>query len=508
MSTDRTDNGAGGSPEHTDIAVVGAGFSGIAMAVGLMRRGHHDFVVLERAGEVGGTWRDNSYPGCACDVPSHLYSFSFAPNPNWSSTFSPQEEIQDYLRDVAREQDVLPYIVFDCAVQAADWDDDAQLWRLRTSRGERTANKLVSAAGALSEPAIPDIPGLDEFPGPVFHSAEWDHEHDLTGERVAVVGTGASAIQFVPQIQPKVGRLHLFQRTAPWITPRRARPITKLERAVYRHVPGAQRLMRRGIYWARELYAIPMLKVQLARVIRLVAKAHMRKQVPDARLRRRLTPDYEPGCKRVLISNDYFPSLAQSNVELATDGITEVRGRTIVSDDGTEREVDTIILGTGFHVTDLPIAEMIRGRDGRSLAEHWDGSLQAHRGTTVAGFPNLFFLLGPNTGLGHTSIVFMSEVQAGYILDALDRMRAEDLATVEARREAQEAWNAEVQRRMKGTVWTAGGCKSWYLDAKGRNTTLWPDFTFRFRSALAQFDPAEYRLGAARPAREPERVAA
>jgi cation diffusion facilitator CzcD-associated flavoprotein CzcO len=457
----------------------------------------HDFVVLERSGDVGGTWRDNAYPGCACDVPSHLYSFSFAPNPDWSSTFSPQSEIQAYLRRVARAEGILPHVRFGCELEEAAWEEESQRWRLRTSSGWLSARVLVAAAGPLSEPAIPDIPGLRDFGGALFHSATWDHDHDLAGERVAVIGTGASAIQFVPRIQPRVEKLHVFQRTPAWIMPRPDRGLTRAERALYRRAPTAQRLMRAAIYWGRELYAIPLLRAGLAGVTKLAAHRHLRRQVPDPALRAKLTPDYAPGCKRILVSDDYLPSLATPNVEVVCDGIDEVRRRSIVTRDGRERDIDTIILGTGFHVTDMPIAERLRGRDGRTMAEHWDGSPQAHRGTTVAGFPNLFLVLGPNTGLGHTSVVVMAEAQVGYILDTLAHLDAYGLGTVEVRAEAQRAWNAEVQRRMRGTVWTAGGCASWYLDPNGLNTTLWPDFTFRFARALRRFDPEEHVLAPA-----------
>ena len=487
--------------EH-DIAIIGCGFAGIAMAVRLKDEGR-DFVVLERARDVGGTWRDNGYPGCACDVPSHLYSFSFAPNSDWSSTFSPQPEIHAYLRRTAERRGILPHVRFGHEVEHAEWDAGAQRWRIQTSGGLVSARALVSAAGPFSEPEIPDLPGLREFPGRVFHSASWDHDHDLSGERVAVVGTGASAIQFVPQIQPQVAELHLFQRTPPWVLPRPARPLTSFERRLYRRLPAAQRLMRSAIYWGRELYAIPMLRASLARYVRVLGKRHLRRQIPDADLRRRLTPEYDPGCKRILISDDYYPSLSQPNVEVLTTGVTEVRGNRVVGADGSEREVDTIIFGTGFHVTDVPIARRIHDAGGRSLADHWAGSLTAHRGTTVAGFPNLFFLLGPNTGLGHTSVVLMAEWQAGYVLQALRRL--DRCGAIEPRQEAQDAWNEAVQERMQGTVWTQGGCASWYIDRNGRNTTLWPDHTFRFRAAVRRFDPAEYVFT---PVREPAEVSA
>jgi cation diffusion facilitator CzcD-associated flavoprotein CzcO len=489
-------------PAEVDAVIVGSGFSGLAMAVRLLREGNRDFVVLERGGDVGGTWRDNSYPGCACDVPSHLYSFSFAPNPEWSSTFSPQAEIHAYLRRVAEEQGVLPHVRLHCEMREAAWDEGAQRWRIETAQGPLSARVLVAAAGPLSEPSIPGLPGLDRFQGTTFHSATWDHGHDLAGERVAVVGTGASAIQFVPRIQPRVGSLHIFQRTPPWIMPRSARPITGLERAVYRRLPAAQRSMRSAIYWGRELYALPLVRARLAPVVEAVARMHLRRQVPDPELRARLTPDYAPGCKRILISDDYLPALSRDNVEVVTDGIAEVREHSIVTRDGRERQVDTIIFGTGFHVTDVRVATRLRGGDGRSLAEVWAGGMAAHRGTTVAGFPNLFLLLGPNTGLGHTSVVLMAEAQAGYVIEALRHMRARSVGAMAVRPAAQAVFNDRVQRAMAGTVWTAGGCASWYLDGNGRNTTLWPDFSFRFRRLLRRFDAGSYEQLPVPPATE------
>lgn len=482
---------------EVEIAIVGSGFSGLAMASRLKRSGRHDFVILERANEVGGTWRENTYPGCRCDVPSHVYSFSFAPNADWSATFSPQEEIQAYLRKVADDQGLSSHVRFGCELERAIWDPDQRRWLLQTSSGALAARALIAAAGPLHEPKLPEIPGLRGFDGAVFHSATWDHDHDLTGERVAVIGTGASSIQFVPQIQPDVEQLHLFQRTAPWVMPRRQRPITGVERAVYRRFPAVQRAMRSAIYWAREAFAVPMIRVALAPTLRRVGMAHLRRQVPDPELRAKLTPDYLPGCKRILVANDYLPSLAADNVEVVSDQIAEVRGRTIVTSDGNQREVDAIILGTGFQVLEMPIAQRIVDGDGRSLAEHWDGSPEAHRGTTVAGFPNFFLLLGPNTGLGHNSVVYMAEAQADYVVRALDHVRAHELETVEVNPEAQRRWNADLQARMKGTVWLEGGCSSWYLDRHGFNTSLWPSFSFRFARALRGFDPSEHSFAAA-----------
>jgi cation diffusion facilitator CzcD-associated flavoprotein CzcO len=490
--------------QHTRIAIVGTGFAGLGMAIRLKEEGEHDFVLLERAAEIGGTWRDNTYPGCRCDVPSHLYSFSFAPNPNWSSTFSPQSEILDYLKDCAERFGVLPHVRFETELEGASWDDEDGLWRLETSQGPLTAEFLVAAQGPLSEPSLPEVPGLDEFEGTAFHSACWDHDHDLTGERVAVVGTGASAIQFVPEIQPKVGKLHVFQRTPPWVIPHRNRPLKRWERALYRLFPPAQAAMRAGIYWARELFVLLFRHPPVNRLLEQLPLMHMRSQIEDPELRRKLTPDYRMGCKRILPADEWYPALAQPNVEVVTGGVTEVRPHSIVAEDGSEREVDTIIFGTGFHVTDVPIADRVEAR-GRTLADHWQGSMQAYKGTTVAGYPNLFFLVGPNTGLGHTSIVFMIESQIAYVLDALRTMRRRGAEVLEVREEAQAAYNAELDRMTKGTVWVTGGCTSYYIDRNGHNSALWPTFTWPFRRRLREFDAAAYTLGTRVPGASDER---
>jgi len=492
--------------DATRIVIIGTGFAGLGMAIRLKQEGIDDFVVLEKADDVGGTWRENTYPGVQCDVPSHLYSFSFAPNPDWTRTFPLGDEIRAYLRDCAQRYGVLPHIRFGREVRSAEWDDDAQRWTLETSDETLTAQILVAGTGPLNEPSIPDLPGLDGFEGRAYHSAQWDHTHDLKNERVAVVGTGASAIQLIPRIQPDVSELTVFQRTPPWVVPHNDRPITPLEKRVYETLPAAQLAMRAGIYWGRETFALGFIDTRFAKLPEAMARRHIKRHVPDPELRRKVTPSYTIGCKRVLISNDYYPALMQPNVELVTDGIAEVRPHAIVTADGTEHEVDTIIFGTGFHVTDPPAAEVVRGRDGRTLAETWDGSMQAHRGTTIAGFPNLFFLVGPNTGLGHNSIVFMIESQLNYVPDALRTMDARGAASVDVRPEAQAAFNERIQAQLRKTVWNSGGCSSWYLDRNGRNSTLWPGFTWPFRRLLRHFDPEHYELRA--PARVPEPVPA
>ncbi len=488
---------------YSQVAIVGAGFSGLAMGAKLKEAGIHDFVLFEKADEVGGTWRDNTYPGAACDVPSHLYSFSFAPNPHWSRSFSPQEEIQAYLVETADRFGLRPHIRFDHRVLEARWDDGRDLWRIETNRGTFHARFLVSGMGGLHEPSMPDIPGLDTFEGTTFHSARWNHDHDLTGERVAVIGTGASAIQFVPQIQPKVGHLALFQRTPPWIVPRMDRNITRFERWLFRRFPFTQRLARAGIYWSRESLALGLTRDRrLLKGIQAIARAQLRGQVRDRTLRSKLTPSYTIGCKRIIIANDYYPALTQPNMEVVTSRIAEAGPTWILTEDGVKHEVDTIIYGTGFHVTDLPAAQHLYGKSGVRLADAWADGMEAYLGTTVAGFPNLFFLIGPNTGLGHNSIVYMIEAQVAYVVDLLKHVRATGRNLVEVRPDVQTSFNQELQARMRPTVWVSGGCASWYLDDRGRNTTLWPDFTWRFKKRTAKFDPESYVIRAGRPVEE------
>jgi cation diffusion facilitator CzcD-associated flavoprotein CzcO len=495
---------SGEADTHTadvEIAIVGAGFAGIGAAIRLRQAGFHDFLVFEQADDVGGTWRDNTYPGCACDVPSHLYCFSFAPNPDWSDTFSGQREIWAYLRGCVERFGLGPRLRLGHAVQELAWDDAAHRWQVRTPRGTFTARAVIAGTGPLSQPAIPDLPGLASFQGVAFHSARWRHDRPLAGRRVAVVGTGASAVQLIPEIAPTVASLAVFQRTPAWVVPRRSRPITPLERRVYRSVPGAQRLVRTALYWGRDALAVGFLHPRVNRLVQRLAAEHLRRQVPDPRLRAALTPSYVLGCKRVLLSNDYYPALQRDNVTLVTDPIREVVADGIVTADGRRHQADTIIFSTGFHVTDTPVKDHIRGRGGRLLADSWAPTMHAHLGTMVSGFPNLFLLLGPNTGLGHTSVVLMIESQLAQVVAALRRLRRSGAAAIEPAAEAQRRHSAWVDARMAGTVWTAGGCASWYLDATGRNSTLWPGFATGYRLRLRHFRPGDYLLtSAAAPA--------
>ena len=479
------------------VAIIGSGFGGIGMAARLRRAGITDVVLLERAADLGGTWRDNSYPGAACDVPSHLYCFSFAPNPGWTRSFSPQPEIWEYLRRVAADEGVTGQIRFGAEVTAARWDPAAHVWRIETTSGTLTARFLITATGPLSDPLIPGIPGLGTFAGAVFHSATWDHDYDLTGRNVAVIGTGASAIQFVPRIQPLASRLTVFQRTPPWILPRRDREISQIEHWLFRQVPVTQRIARAGVYLGRETYALGFVKnPEIMRKAEVLALRHLHRQVGDPDLRARLTPSYRMGCKRILISSDYYPALTQPNVSLVTDGIIEIREKSVVTGDGTVYDADTLIFGTGFHVSDFPMAQRIFGADGVSLAQRWSAkpAQTAFRGTTAAGFPNLFVLTGPNTGLGHTSQVFMIEAQIRYVASALRHARRHGIERIEVRPASQAAYDREVQRKMRPTVWMTGGCKSWYLDADGRNVSLWPDFTWVYAWQTRRFDPPNYDL--------------
>ena len=490
--------------QRTRIAIIGTGFSGLGMAIRLRQEGIEDFVVLEREDDVGGCWRDNTYPGLACDVPSNLYSFSFAPNPNWSRTFSPQQEILEYLRDCAWRFGVMGHIRFGTEVIGADWDDALAAWRIETTGGALLADVLIPCLGPLTEPLIPDLPGLSRFAGTMFHSARWDHEHDLAGERVAVIGTGASAIQFVPRIAPRVAQMHVFQRHAPWIIPRHDRDTTRVERALYRRLPITQKIVRETVYWLRETWVAGFRGNRaLMRIPAGIARRHLARQVPDPALRAQLTPDYEFGCKRVLISNEYYRSFSRANVALVTDPIREVGEHSVTTADGTEHEVDTIVFGTGFHVTDASYADAIRGRDGLLLRTAWNGSPEAYMGVAVTGFPNLFLTVGPNSGLSHSSIVYMIEAQVEYILQALRALGDRSTATIEVRPQAQREYNERLQAMMPDTVWNSGGCGSYYIDANGRNSTLWPTYTFRYAQQMRHLRLADYDVRGPRPAPAP-----
>lgn len=495
--------GGGALPGHVMVAVVGAGFGGIGVGVALRQAGLTDFVILERAAAVGGTWRDNTYPGCACDVPSHVYSYSFAPNPGWSHSFSRQQEIWRYLEDVTDRYQVRGHVRFGAEVTEARWDEPAARWGLMTARGTLTADMIVVATGPLSEPSVPGIPGLDGFPGQVFHSARWNHDWRLAGQRVAVVGTGASAIQIVPEIQPQVQELALFQRTPAWVLPRRDRPISPARQRLYARVPAAQKLARLGLYLSREVTVGGFVRrPSLLRAAQRIALAHMARSITDPDLRAKLTPHYVMGCKRILLSDDFYPALARPNVRVVSSGLAKVDGPVLTAQDGTACEADAIIFATGFRVTDMPMARRILGAGGVSLAETWREDMAALRGTTVSGFPNMCLVIGPNTGLGHNSMIHIIESQLSYIRDYVQTVASlGGAAALDVRPGAQQRWNAGVRRRMARSVWLTGGCMSWYLSAPGRNPTVWPGSTVAFRHATRRLHPAEYdaRRAGARP---------
>ncbi|MBV8302291.1 MAG: NAD(P)/FAD-dependent oxidoreductase [Candidatus Dormibacteraeota bacterium] len=480
--------------ERVSVVIVGTGFAGLGMAIRLKQSGVQDFVVLEKAGSVGGTWRDNTYPGCMCDVPSSLYSFSFAQKADWSTTYPRQAEIWDYLRDCAQRFGVLPHIRFHQEMRSASWDAASARWRVSAGAAAFETQYLVLGAGALSEPRVPDLPGLDGFGGPVFHSARWRHDLDLRGKRVAVVGTGASAVQFVPEIQPQVAQLQLYQRTPAWILPHPNRRLSQLEQTAGGALPALRDLRRAGVYAGRELLVLGLtVEPRMMALGEAAARRHLRRQVADPELRRALTPSYRLGCKRMLLSNDFYPALTRDNVELVPHAITAVSHDAVVAADGSQRRADVLIFGTGFQVTEFPVAQRI-DNGAQVLGEVWRGSPQAYMGTTVADFPNLFVLTGPNTGLGHTSVVHVIESQVRHVLECLRAARRNGAEVIEVRPEAQDTYNERLQQRMRRTVWTTGGCRSWYLDARGRNSTLWPSFTFVLRHRLRRFDESAYAL--------------
>ncbi len=480
--------------EQAEVVIVGAGFAGIGMGIRLKETGRHNFVILEKDDDLGGTWRDNTYPGCACDVPSSLYSFSFEQNPHWSRMFSPAEEIWDYLRHCVDKYELTSHLRYGAQVTGArfstgGWDVDVN------GATAIHAQVLVSGAGALHLPKTPDLPGIESFEGVTFHSARWRHDHDLTDRAVAVIGTGASAVQFVPEIQPKVARLSLFQRTAAWVTPKPDRPIPVKEQRLYEKHPVTQRMVRHLIYWTMEARGAGFaLTPKAMKFLEVSAQRLLDRQVPDEALRAKLTPSYQIGCKRILLSNDYYPTLSRDNVEVVTDAIAQVRPHSIVTTAGTEHDVDTIIFGTGFEVSATVTHMNIVGRDGVWLRDVWsDRGIGAHLGMTVAGFPNFFLLLGPNTGLGHNSVIFMIESQIRYVLQVLDLLDARGGAYVDVRPEAEADFLARIQHRLADTVW-ASGCTSWYLDEHGRNFTIWPHFTWRYWLATRWLRPAQYDI--------------
>lgn len=486
-----------GNDAPLSAVVIGAGFSGIGMGVALRRAGIEDFVIVERGADVGGVWRDNRYPGAACDVPSHLYSFSFEPKADWSHVFARQPEIAGYLRHCADQYGLRSHIRFGTAVCGARYDEAAQLWTVALADGGQLITRLlVSGVGQLSRPALPSIPGIEDFKGRSFHSAEWDSDYALAGKRVAVIGTGASAIQFVPAIAPQVQALKVFQRSPAWMRKRPDRPYTAFEKKAFAAVPALARLYRLSIYakYESQALAFTRFKSLMTPAVKLPFQHLLRRQVKDPALRRKLTPDYPIGCKRILLSSDYLAAIARPNVELITDRIRRVTATAVETVDGRQHEVDAIVYGTGFAATEFLAPMTITGRGGIDLNEAWRNGASAYLGMTLPGFPNFFMLYGPNTNLGHNSIVYMIESQIRHVMRCVGRMRASGATAVEVKPEPHTRYNARIQQRLAGTVWN--GCKSWYVDANGHNSTNWPGFTFSYRWITARRNLQDYRFEA------------
>ena len=476
------------------VVVIGAGFAGIGMAAALRQAGIEDFLVVDRASDIGGTWRDNTYPGLCCDVPSNLYSFSFRPG-RWSRRFPPRAEILAYLRTLTEERGLSPYLRLGSGVTAAEFDEPSGTWNLTLDTGERLqASAVVSAVGQLTRPAFPDIPGRDEFAGPSWHSARWDHNVGLSGKRVAVIGTGASAIQFVPEVAKTAAHLDVYQRSAPYVLPKSDRPYGDAEQRMFERLPVVRKADRLRIFLYGELLTSGfVLSPKFLAAPMQMWRRQLRTQISDPGLRERCVPDYVMGCKRVLFSNDWYPALARPNVDLVTVPIARIAGDGVITADGTHRPADVIIYGTGFQSLDFLAPMSVTGLGGRRLDEAWRDGAEAYLGITVSGFPNFFMLYGPNTNLGGNSIIYMLEGQIGYVAGALRALDAERLDWLDVRPDVQDSFNAWVTTASRTSVWESG-CHNWYTTASGRNTNNWPDHTFLYRYRVRRFDLGRYRV--------------
>jgi cation diffusion facilitator CzcD-associated flavoprotein CzcO len=485
------------TPKHHDVIVIGAGFSGLGMGIQLKRAGRHDFLIVEHDVGVGGTWHSNRYPGAACDTPSLVYSFSFAPNPNWTSNYSGQAEIESYLNDCVQRFGLASHLRLRTTVTSLEWDAAARRWRVQAEdRGgdklEWTARVVVNAAGGLSRPVVPDFPGLAEFAGEVMHTARWKAEVPIANRRIGVVGTGASAIQVVPEVARTASKLVLFQRTPAWVVPRWERPFSRRQRWIHEHLPWLRTLARGAIFTLREMTLPVYIQPGFSKLVEPLARLQLKRQVKDPVLREALTPRYRVGCNRLLVSSDFYPAMQRHNVKLATSPIARVVRDGIVTADGEHHALDVLVMATGFHVG-VPVAPfVVRGRDGIELRQVWQGGASAYLGTTVPGFPNLFLLVGPNTALGHNSALFMIESQLRYVMDALARMDQAGVQAVDAKRSVAEAFGAEMQRRLQRTVWNTGGCTSWYRARDGVIRALWPGSTLEFRRRTSRFRLEDY----------------
>jgi cation diffusion facilitator CzcD-associated flavoprotein CzcO len=485
------------SPAPRSIAVVGGGFGGVGAVVMLKRAGYDDVTVFERGERVGGVWHHNTYPGAACDVPSHLYEFSFAPNPRWSRRYAPQAEIQAYLEDVARSHGVLDRIRTGTEVTGARFDDERSKWVLDTSAGEHESDVLLTACGQLSVPSVPPIPGLDSFEGPAFHTAQWDHDAELDGKRVAVLGTGCSAIQVVPAIQPRVERVDVYQRSPGWTFPKMDFEYGERAKRMFERFPELQRIDRALVFGFMELGAAALTKRRwLLAPFRAAAERQITKAIDDPELRAKVTPKDEVGCKRIMLTDEWYPTLTKPNVELITDRIAEVTANSICTADGAERETDAIVLATGFQSHGFVAPMEIEGAGGRTLAEAWGDVARAYLGMSVPGFPNLFLLYGPNTNGGTGSVIYTIEAAMAHILDALRQLEVTDARRIEVRPQVAEAFDRELRSALAGTVWHTG-CTNWYVDENGNDPNQWPWLWSQYRRRTAQLDPDAYELSRA-----------
>lgn len=482
--------------KNTKIAIIGAGFGGLATAIQLLKRGIKDFVILEKASDVGGTWRENQYPGAACDVQSHMYSLSFAPKSDWTKRYAEAPEIFQYIQDLIQEYDLKKFIQFDTEVISTRFDEQAHAWEISIKNQSALHSQfLIFASGPLHIPQIPKIKGIEKFKGEVFHSSSWNHAYDLNGKRVASIGTGGSAIQYIPEIAPKTKQLYVFQRTAAWVIPRDERAYNALDKKLFAQYDWFRKLHRARLYWSNESRVVPIVKPQMMRLGQKLAEAFIRFQVKDKEIAKKLTPDYTMGCKRILVSNRYFPTFNRKNVELVTDSIQEITENAIVTKDGQVREIDCLIYGTGF-ITDPRIYLKdfkCYGENGIELKEAWKEGAESYYGISTKGFPNLFQLLGPNTVLGHNSVIFMIESQVNYILQLIEAVEKSKTKAIVVKDVVQEEFNRKIQEKFAGTVWQSG-CVSWYQQEGGKNFSLWPSYTWKYWLETKNANLADYRF--------------
>ena len=477
---------------HVRTIIVGSGLSGVAVGIKLREAGETDFVILDKADGVGGTWRANTYPGVECDIHAPLYSYSFAPKKDWSKNYGTQPELLSYIEECCTRYGLDAHLQFGQEVTSATWLDAQKIWEVKTSNGHFTANALVSAMGYLSFPNLPELPGYSDFSGPKFHTAQWDHSVDLKGKRVAIVGLGATSIQIIPEIQPTVGQLDIYQRTPAWFMPKHSHELGGFSNWAYRTIPGYHALIRQYHLWAAELVPYQLARPKRTKFMKDIAQKYLDKAVKDPELRAKLQPDYTIGCKRMLFSDTFYDVVQERNVALITNGIKQIEGSAIVTDDGTRRDTDVLVMATGFHTADMPFTKIVKGRSSQRLSEVWQDGRFAYLGSTVPGFPNFFMMLGPNTTVGHTSMTLMIEAQATYIADAIAKMREKGLASVEVRPDVAAEYDARMQDRLAPTVWNAGGCTSYYRGGAGKNTAIWPDTSFKFRRLTKTFDLDKY----------------